>query len=196
MRAVAFGLLAVVFGLAAHEQAGGTVLGGGTAALVAALVVLGTALVGALPPHVARTPTVLASGQLALHLSLSSSMGTDQPLHTMHAPTPHGPGMLLAHLAVAVVLAVGIVHADRAVLRVSDLWVRRVAVTWWAKVSSSADIVIPAPDRPRSTVGSSPAVKLGPRLRAVDRHPRRGPPSGGDSPTMPLRDRGPPCPTP
>src|SRR5689334_21655268 len=99
-RAVLLGACAAVLGVAAHGEAGGAVAVTPSALAVGVAVTLATAVLGARPRSAALLATVLAGGQVALHLALSTG-GHDH--HGMHAtPDTHGPGMLAAHLAVAV----------------------------------------------------------------------------------------------
>ncbi|PVZ12886.1 hypothetical protein [Actinomycetospora cinnamomea] len=169
-RAVLLGVSAAVLGVAAHGEAGGAVAATAPATVVAVLVVLATALVGARPGSPGRTVGVLAAGQLALHLSLPAGH-TD---HAHHGPaaTPHGPGMVLAHLAVAVVVGGAIVRADRAAreafTRVGTAW------RWWPVLL--AGVTPPAGPRPR-TGRPGPAAPGAAARAAVGHHPRRGPPS-------------------
>lgn len=174
-RPVALGLAAVVLGLVAHSNAGGAVAPSGLVAVIAALVVMATALVGMRPPGAIRTPAALVCGQLTLHLGLSAPAATTHAPHTVHEPAPHGPAMLVAHLVVAIVVAGGIVHADRALMRAADMCIRRAAAVWWTRVASHVGDTTPAED---VLPGSFRTVPSGPRLAAVGRPSRRGPPSG------------------
>src|SRR4051794_21870196 len=121
-RAAVLGLAAAALGVAAHGEAGGPVAVTGTAALVAVLVVLGTALAGAWSAAPAPTTGVLVTGQLALHLALpgAHSMAMTGPAghhSAAHHAAGHPAGMLLAHVAVAVLVAGGLARADRALAR-------------------------------------------------------------------------------
>ncbi len=169
-RAVLLGVCAAVLGVAVHGEAGGAIAPALPTTAVAVLVVLATALLGARPGSPARTVAVLAAGQLALHLSLPPG----DESHAHHAaPAAHGPGMVLAHLAVAVLVGAALVRADRALARAArERWttLRR---AWRALLTDVP--VAPGPvlrlDRP------FPAAP-GPAARAaVGHHPRRGPPS-------------------
>jgi hypothetical protein len=167
---VLLGVCAAVLGVAVHGEVGGATTPALPTLAVAVLVVLATALLGARPVSPSRTVAVLAGGQLALHLSLPA----DGAHHAHHAaPAAHGPGMVLAHLAVAVVVGAALVRADRALARAArERWttLRR---AWRALL---ADVpVVPGPVvRLTRPVPAAP----GPAARAaVGHHPRRGPPS-------------------
>ena len=178
-RALVLGVSAAALGVAAHGEAGGAVAATGPTLTVAVLVVLATALLGARPGAAGRTVGVLAAGQLALHLSLPA--GHDA--HGHHAVggalggavggAAHGPGMVLAHLAVAVLVGGALVRADRALARAGRAALERGIATWWALL-----VGVPVPARPGPPpVRTAPAVP-GPAARAaVGHHPRRGPPS-------------------
>ncbi|MHC1558538.1 hypothetical protein ACR9E3_06260 [Actinomycetospora sp. C-140] len=190
-RAVLLGGVAAVFGAAAHGEAGGVVALSPATAAVALAVAVTTALVGARPRSAPVLAAVLAGGQLALHLAMPAAPAMHD--HHGHASGP-GPGMLAAHLGVAVVVAVGLAQADRALLRTA----RRHAVAWTRQLTGPPPA--PAPGRRvprhRTTLGR-------PRRAAVGHHPRRGPPSPrrtGPHPvpaaTTPRPGRTPLCPTP
>jgi hypothetical protein len=169
-RAVLLGVCATVLGVAVHGEAGGAIGPAPPTLAVAVFVVLATALLGARPGSPARTVAVLAGGQVALHLSLPSGAGD----HAHHAaPAAHGPGMVLAHLAVAVVVGAALVRADRALARaVRERWttLRRA----WRALLTDAPV---APGTVLRVVRPVPAAP-GPAARAAGgHHPRRGPPS-------------------
>jgi hypothetical protein len=169
-RAVLLGVCAAVLGVAVHGEAGGAVGPAPPTPAVAVLVVLVTALLGARPGSPARTVAVLAAGQLALHLSLSP----DDGLHAHHAPpAAHGPGMVLAHLAVAAVVGGALVRADRALARTAREHWTTLRRSWRALLTDVPVTPAPAPLLARAV----PAAP-GPAARAaVGHHPRRGPPS-------------------
>lgn len=184
-RAVLLGLVAAVLGVAAHGEAGGPVVAGPPAIAVVGAVALGTALLGARPHSVAGLAAVLAGGQLALHLALpGEAAGHDH--HAAGAGAGAGPGMVVAHLAVAVLVAGGIVHADRALGRAARRRLRRVAV--WAHLLDGPPpapaAATPVPARP------APAARI--RRAAVGHHPRRGPPSPHRTGSRPVRAATPP----
>jgi hypothetical protein len=170
-RAVLLGVCAAVLGVAVHGEAGGAVGPTLPTPAVAVLVVLATALLGARPGSPTRTMAVLAGGQLVLHLSLPPA---DDVQHAHHAaPAAHGPGMVLAHLAVAVVVGAALVRADRALARAArERWttLRRAWRTALTDIPTATGPVLhlvrPVPAAP------GPAARA-----AVGHHPRRGPPS-------------------
>ncbi|GAA4731546.1 hypothetical protein [Actinomycetospora chibensis] len=182
-RAVLLGLVAAVLGVAAHGEAGGPVVAGPPAVAVVGAVALGTALLGARPHPVARLAAVLAGGQLALHLALPGDAGG----HDHHAvDAGAGPGMVAAHLAVAVLVAGGIVHADRALARAARRHLWRVAV--WTRLLDGPP---PAPAAATPAVARpAPAARV--RRAAVGHHPRRGPPSPDRTGFRPVRAATPP----
>jgi hypothetical protein len=167
-RAVLLGVCAAVLGVAVHGEAGGAIVPALPTLGVAVLVVLATALLGARPGSPARTVAVLAGGQLALHLSLPPADQT----HAHHAAA-HGPGMVLAHLAVAVVVGAALVRADRALARAArERWttLRRRWRALLTDVPIATGFVLclarPVPAAPGSAARA-----------AIGHHPRRGPPS-------------------
>ncbi|WP_433785604.1 hypothetical protein ACQPX6_04015 [Actinomycetospora sp. CA-101289] len=169
-RAVLLGACAAVLGVAVHGEAGGAVAPALPTLAVAVLVVLGTALLGARPGPPARTVALLAVGQLALHLSLPA----DAAEHDHHATdTAHGPGMVLAHLAVAALVGGALARADRALARAArERWttLRR---TWRALLTD-----VPVTGGPVPLLARPAPAAPGPTARAaVGHHPRRGPPS-------------------
>ncbi|MFC5137470.1 hypothetical protein ACFPK1_04450 [Actinomycetospora rhizophila] len=183
-RAALLGTGAAVLGVAAHGEAGGAVAAGPAALAVGVAITLATAVLGARPRPAALLATVLAGGQVALHLALSAGAHGHHAGHA--APDTHGPGMLVAHLAVAVLVAGGIARADRSLARAA----RRAVRTWWGRLlagpppRSAHDPVLP----PR------PARASRERRAAVTLHPRRGPPSPRSTATTPRHGRTPPCP--
>jgi hypothetical protein len=171
-RAVLLGVSAAVLGVAAHGEAGGAVAATAPATVVAVLVVLATALLGARPGSPARTVGVLAAGQLALHLSLPAGHTADHGHLGHQGPAVHGPGMVLAHVAVAVLVGGALVRADRAaraaVVRAGTAW------RWWWVLLAGVPVPVgplPRPGRP------GPAAPRAAARAAVGHHPRRGPPS-------------------
>jgi len=179
-RAVLLGVCATVLGVAVHGEAGGAIAPAAPTLAVAVLVVLATALLGSRPGSPARTVAVLAAGQLALHLSLPGG-GTEHAHHG--APAAHGPGMVLAHLAVAAVVGGALVRADRALARaLRERWTT-LRCSWRALLTDVPVVAGPVPLLARP----APAAP-GPAARAaVGHHPRRGPPSarGTARPTTP-----------
>lgn len=182
-RAVLLGLVAAVLGVAAHGEAGGPLVVGPSAVAAVGVVALGTALLGARPHPVVRLAAVLAGGQLALHLALPG----DAAGHDHHATgAGAGPGMVVAHLAVAVLVAAGIVHADRALARAARRRLRGVAV--WARLLDGPP---PAPAGATPLI-ARPAHTTRVRRAAVGHHPRRGPPSPHRTGSRPVRTATPP----
>jgi hypothetical protein len=196
-------LAAVVLGLAAHGEAGGATTVSTTTLLVGLGVVLATARLATAPPRPLRTAGVLAAGQLAMHLAQGHGLAASAPDHTM--PGMHGmtatPGspvadltMIGAHLAVAAVVAAGIVHADRGLARAGRQVTARV-VAVLARLVRVPELPAPAPASPRPEAPPT-TVPVTSRLTRI--HPRRGPPSGLPTPTtIPLANgRTSPCTTP
>jgi hypothetical protein len=169
-RAVLLAVCATALGVAVHGEAGGAVDPAPPTLAVAVVVVLATALLGARPGSPTRTVAVIAAGQLALHLSLPPA----DEVHAHHAaPAAHGPGMVLAHLAVAVVVGAALVRADRALARAArERWtaLRR---AWRALLTD-----VPLATGPVLRLARPLPAAPGPAARAaVGHHPRRGPPS-------------------
>ncbi|MEJ2860955.1 hypothetical protein [Actinomycetospora flava] len=184
-RAVLLGGCAAVLGVAAHGEAGGAVSATPTALAAGLGVVAATALLGARPRSLARLAAVLAAGQVALHLAMpAGAHGHDHA--AMPATAPNDAGMLVAHLAVAVLVAGGIAHADRALARA----VRRRVATWTRRLAGPT----PTPRRPRLEPPQRPRRTIRQRRAAVTLHPRRGPPSPRPTATTPRHGRTPPCP--
>ncbi|GAA4870904.1 hypothetical protein [Actinomycetospora straminea] len=161
-RAVLLGACAGVVGVAAHGSAGGTLLVSPATVLVTLAVVLVTALLR--PRRAGRLAAVLAAGQLAIHLATPTDGHAGH--HGVHA-APDG-GMVLAHVAVAVLVALGFAHADRALARA----VRRRVTTWARRLAGP-----PVPSDPPRVPADPPAPTARRRHAVVTHHPRRGPPS-------------------
>jgi len=170
-RAAVLGLCAAVLGAAAHGEAGGVVAATVPAVAVAVLVVLATALLGARPRPVGRTVALLAAGQLALHLGLPAGGAEGHGHHDV--VTAHGPGMVLAHLAVAVLVGGVLARTDRTLARAAHGALERGITVLRALLVTGA---VPAPPGPRP-VHSAPVRPGRTRRAAVGHHPRRGPPS-------------------
>ncbi|WP_345411043.1 hypothetical protein [Actinomycetospora chlora] len=165
-RALLLGLVAALLGAAAHGAAGGALVASPVPLGTALAVLATTALVGVRPRAVATLVAVLAGGQLALHLSLPVRAEPVMHAHD-HGPPVDDPTMLVAHLAVAALVAAGLAHADRALGHVA----RRV-VTWARRLAG------PPPAAARDTPPAPrPSTAGRPRPAAVGHHPRRGPPS-------------------
>lgn len=191
MRAVLLGGCAGVVGVAAHGSAGGALLVSSTTVLVTLAVALVTAALGTRPQHAGRLAAVLAAGQLAIHLVQPADVHAGH--HGVHAAPD--AGMVLAHVAVAVLVALGFAHADRALARTA----RRRAATWARRLAGP-----PVPSEPARAPVPPPAPTARRRHAVVTHHPRRGPPSPprtGRATASPVRaatpprpGRTPPCP--
>jgi hypothetical protein len=200
LRAGLLALAAVVLGLAAHGEAGGSTTVSAPTLLVGLGVVLATARLATAPPRPLRTAAVLAAGQLAMHLAQGHGLAAPAAHHAMPGmtATAGSPGadltMIGAHLAVAAVVAAGIVQADRGLARAGRQATARV-VAVLARLVRVPELPAPAsaslrPEAPPTT------VPVTTRLTRI--HPRRGPPSGRPTPTTtPLPyGRTSPCTTP
>lgn len=194
-RAGLLALAAAVLGLAAHSGAGGSTALTTSTLLVGAAVVAVTARLATAPPRPVRTAAVLAAGQLALHLAQGHPAQGHGAMPGMVAPDTGPSGELVmigAHLAVAVLVAGGIVHADRALVAAGRRLSHQVGVAV-AVLGGSRPRPVVAPGC--SPVDHPPAVPATGR-RVTRLHPHRGPPSGRHVPTPYLLGRISPCPIP
>lgn len=176
---------AVVLGLAAHGEAGGATAVSTTTLLVGLGVVLVTARLATAPPRPLRTAGVLAAGQLAMHLSQGHGSAMPADHHAMPGMTATPSSsvadlmMVGAHLAVAAIVAAGIVAADRGLARATRRATARV-VAVLARLVRAPELPVPLPASPRPEAPPT-TVPVTNRLTRI--HPRRGPPSGRHTPT-------------
>ncbi|MEJ2867106.1 hypothetical protein WCD74_04975 [Actinomycetospora sp. OC33-EN08] len=167
-RALVVGALAPALGAAAHVEAGGG-LPEVTAAVVAvAFLTAGlAALVVRRRVGVVRLVGVLAAGQVGWHLAMGPS--GEHAGHTMshHVTATPSPGMLAAHAAATVLVALGAAGADRAV---GELVARRVGT-----VLALLGARPPAPSSPVAAA-APPAVRGRDAALLLRVRPLRGPP--------------------
>lgn len=174
-RALVLGVAAVVLGAAAHVEAGGTITPSVPAVVVAGVVLAGTAVLSTRPLRVPGTAALLAAGQVGLHLAQGGGSGMHHAME--HAAMPGlSVDMVAAHVVVAVLVAGGIVGADRTLLAAGR---HRLGA---AVVRLLAPGTPPVLARPATVPSECPPATTADQL--ITRiHPRRGPPIGACAPS-------------